>query len=192
MYFLVTAALETQLSGIKVASRLKFRVNQYYISGQLGSEWPLTQRALPKGYLTNNITAYPISTNLILLRAKNTKSLSQFLKFQKVKCRTCGINQMSFLNVIYQYSILAGIPWGNFEKNLKIAATGAKKTRSLCLFVPQMLKKSWNFAQQDEKSSQGSPDPSQSPPDGRERSCLPFSNGARPHTASLHEGGLFT
>lgn len=94
MHFLDTE-LKNQLSGINVASFLKFQQNQYSINEQLGFEWPLPQRALTKRYLTNNITTYPINTNLILLRANNTKLCGQFFKFQNVKCRTYGINQLS-------------------------------------------------------------------------------------------------
>lgn len=60
----------------EVASHLKFWQNQYYINGQLGFEWPLPQRAHTTGNLTNNITTYPINTNLILLRPKKKKKIT--------------------------------------------------------------------------------------------------------------------
>lgn len=76
---------------------------------------------------SNNITPHLINTNLILPRPKKNKVCGQSLKFQNVKCRTCGITDWALersLNVTYLHSILAGIPPGNFEKNLKIAVPG--------------------------------------------------------------------
>lgn len=110
--------------------------------------------------------------------------MQSIFKISKCKSRICGINQLSIgkmLNVIYQHSILAGIPLGNFEKILKIAAPEGK-TRSF--FFLQMLKKGLNFAQHNEKPSQGSPGARQSQSDGQDRSCLPF-KGTQPCTVSV-------
>lgn len=121
-----------------------------------------------------------------------TQNRGQFLKFQNVKCRTCKINHWALgrsFNVICQHSILARISSGNFQKNLKIAASGDKNKVTFVFLLPKCCKRTeilHSRVKNLPKMLSGLVNPRLTDKKG-----LAFHLRAHSHTQTVCEGGLF-